>query len=117
MESRFGWVGDSRTWELDTGALSSRLIREQNQQHEYGYHLMSVQKFTCAQPGAEWAVCDFDVLVHKDAENGHLRHNRGPCCALRGGIKVGIFYVHLFKISLKINIFGHNMKARGGHKS
>ncbi|CAA0827763.1 Unknown protein [Striga hermonthica] len=75
-----GWVGDSRTWELDTGALSSRLYFYQDPGTKPARRIWSsinVGTEIYVSPAgatAEWTVSDFDVLVHKDGENGRLRY-------------------------------------------
>ncbi|KAJ0025863.1 hypothetical protein Pint_07480 [Pistacia integerrima] len=75
-----GWIGDSRTWELDVGpsrvAYTSpdMRIQEQNQQGVSGLPSMLVQKYMSAQMERlqNGPVSDFDLLVPKDdTYNGH----------------------------------------------
>ncbi|KAF8411931.1 hypothetical protein HHK36_004489 [Tetracentron sinense] len=69
-----GWVGDSRNWELDVGALSSRLYFYQR--YDPGtkpakrvWSSINVGTEIYVSPTgetAEWTVSDFDVLVPED---------------------------------------------------
>ncbi|KAI3464308.1 hypothetical protein Pfo_020971 [Paulownia fortunei] len=69
-----GWIGDPRTWELDTGALSSRLYFYQDPGTNPAKRVWSsinVGTEIYVSPAgvtAEWTVSDFDVLVPKVAE-------------------------------------------------
>ncbi|XP_030513032.1 uncharacterized protein LOC115727046 [Rhodamnia argentea] len=64
-----GWVGDSRTWELDVGALSSRLYFYQDPGTEPAKRVWSSIDVgteiyvSRSRVTAEWSVSDFDVLV------------------------------------------------------
>ncbi|KAG8378509.1 hypothetical protein BUALT_Bualt08G0144500 [Buddleja alternifolia] len=75
-----GWIGDPRTWELDTGALSSRLYFYQDPGTKPAKRIWSSinvgTEIYVSSSGvtAEWTVSDFDVLVPKDAEED----NSGP---------------------------------------
>ncbi|XP_021903445.1 uncharacterized protein LOC110818770 isoform X4 [Carica papaya] len=68
-----GWIGDPRTWELDVGALSSRLYFYQNPGTKPARRIWSSinvgTEIYVSKTGetAEWTVSDFDVLVPKDA--------------------------------------------------
>ncbi|PNS91028.1 hypothetical protein POPTR_019G076900v4 [Populus trichocarpa] len=73
-----GWVGDPRTWELDTGALSSRLYFYQDPGTKPARRVWSSinvgTEIYVSRAGetAEWTVSDFDVLVPEDiANDGH----------------------------------------------
>ncbi|XP_044512237.1 uncharacterized protein LOC123230165 isoform X2 [Mangifera indica] len=73
-----GWIGDSRTWELDVGALSSRLYFYQDPGTKPARRVWSSinvgTEIYVSQNGetAEWTVSDFDVLVPKgDNYYGH----------------------------------------------
>lgn len=80
-----GWVGDSRSWELDVGALSDRLYFYQDP----GSKPPAKRVWTSINVGteiyvtragesgetAEWAVSDFDVLVPQDASDGDAGGN------------------------------------------
>ncbi|WCJ44278.1 hypothetical protein M5689_024954 [Euphorbia peplus] len=67
-----GWIGDSRMWELDTGALSSRLFFYQDPGTKPARRIWSSinvgTEIYVSQSGetAEWTVSDFDVLVPQD---------------------------------------------------
>lgn len=67
-----GWVGDSRTWELDVGALSHRLYFYQDPGTEPAKRIWSSidvgTEIYVSRSGAiaEWSVSDFDVLVPED---------------------------------------------------
>nr|POF07943.1 hypothetical protein CFP56_45241 [Quercus suber] len=67
-----GWVGDSRTWVLDVGALSSQLYFYQDPRTELARRLWSSinvgTKIYVSSTGmiAEWSVSDFDILVLED---------------------------------------------------
>ncbi|KAL0360010.1 UNVERIFIED_CONTAM: hypothetical protein Sradi_3685500 [Sesamum radiatum] len=69
-----GWIGDPRTWELDTGALSSRLYFYQDPGSKPAKRVWSsinVGTEIYVSPNgatAEWTVSDFDVLVPKDTK-------------------------------------------------
>ncbi|KAK9070038.1 hypothetical protein SSX86_010437 [Deinandra increscens subsp. villosa] len=66
-----GWVGDSRTWELDVGGLSSRLYFYQDPgtkaakriwtSLDVGTEIFVTQK----DEEAEWSLSDFDVIITK----------------------------------------------------
>ncbi|OMP01152.1 hypothetical protein COLO4_12110 [Corchorus olitorius] len=64
-----GWIGDSRTWELDVGALSSRLYFYQDPGTKPARRIWSSLNVgteiyvSRAGETAEWTVSDFDVLV------------------------------------------------------
>ncbi|VVB08673.1 unnamed protein product [Arabis nemorensis] len=64
-----GWIGDSRSWELDVGALSSRLYFYQDPGSKPAKRVWtSINVGTeiyvsNRQETAEWTVSDFDVLV------------------------------------------------------
>ncbi|KAF5731542.1 hypothetical protein HS088_TW18G00222 [Tripterygium wilfordii] len=64
-----GWIGDSRTWELDVGSLSSRLYFYQDPGTKPAKRVWSSinagTEIYVSQGGetAEWTVSDFDVLV------------------------------------------------------
>eukprot|EP01018_Ginkgo_biloba_P023634 Gb_22038 [translate_table: standard] len=66
-----GWIGDPRTWELDVGALSSRLYFYQDPGTTPAKRLWSsidvgTEVYISAKDEiAEWTVSDFDVLVPK----------------------------------------------------
>ncbi|GKV35181.1 hypothetical protein SLEP1_g43484 [Rubroshorea leprosula] len=68
-----GWIGDSRTWELDVGALSSRLYFYQDPGTKPARRIWSSinvgTEIYVSQAGetAEWTVSDFDVLVSGEA--------------------------------------------------
>ncbi|XP_011031548.1 PREDICTED: uncharacterized protein LOC105130652 isoform X4 [Populus euphratica] len=73
-----GWIGDPRTWELDTGALSSRLYFYQDPGTKPARRVWSSinvgTEIYVSRAGetAEWTVSDFDVLVPEDiANDGH----------------------------------------------
>ncbi|KAL8482442.1 hypothetical protein ACS0TY_028570 [Phlomoides rotata] len=67
-----GWVGDPRTWELDTGALSSRLYFYQDPGTKPARRVWTSinvgTEIYVSSSGvtAEWTLSDFDVLVPKD---------------------------------------------------
>ncbi|KAL5776271.1 hypothetical protein ACOSP7_009197 [Xanthoceras sorbifolium] len=67
-----GWVGDSRTWELDVGALSNRLYFYQDPGTTPARRVWSSinvgAEIYVSPTGetAEWTVSDFDVLVPQD---------------------------------------------------
>ncbi|KAI4324225.1 hypothetical protein L6164_023779 [Bauhinia variegata] len=64
-----GWIGDSRTWELDVGILSNRLYFYQDPGTKPAKRIWSSinvgTEIYVSQTGetAEWTVSDFDVLV------------------------------------------------------
>ncbi|KAH9569470.1 hypothetical protein CY35_03G135400 [Sphagnum magellanicum] len=64
-----GWVGDSRTWTLDVGALSNRLYFYQDPGTEQAIRSwpsidVGTEMFNADNPDtAEWTVSDFDVLI------------------------------------------------------
>lgn len=64
-----GWIGDSRTWELDVGALSSRLFFYQDPGTKPARRIWSSinvgTEIYVSREGetAEWTVSNFDVLV------------------------------------------------------
>ncbi|CAK9200493.1 unnamed protein product [Sphagnum troendelagicum] len=64
-----GWVGDSRTWTLDVGALSNRLYFYQDPGTEPALRLwpsIDVGTEIFNDPNfqaAEWTVSDFDILI------------------------------------------------------
>ncbi|KAE8667558.1 agamous-like MADS-box protein AGL12-like [Hibiscus syriacus] len=64
-----GWIGDARTWELDVGALSSRLYFYQDPETKPARRVWSSINVgteiyvSRARETAEWTVSDFDVLV------------------------------------------------------
>ncbi|OWM79730.1 uncharacterized protein LOC116205068 isoform X2 [Punica granatum] len=64
-----GWVGDSRTWELDVGGLSSRLYFYQDPGTKPARRIwtsidMGTEIFVSNQDEvAEWTLSDFDVLL------------------------------------------------------
>ncbi|XP_031114291.1 uncharacterized protein LOC116017794 [Ipomoea triloba] len=73
-----GWVGDTRTWELDAGALSSRLYFYQDPGTKPARRIwfslnvgteIYVTGKGAAAATAEWSVSDFDVLIPD--ENSH----------------------------------------------
>ncbi|KAL5559828.1 hypothetical protein UlMin_036039 [Ulmus minor] len=72
-----GWIGDSRTWELDVGALSSRLYFYQDPGTDPARRVWSSlnvgTEIYVSRQGetAEWSVSDFDVLVPED-NNGYI---------------------------------------------
>ncbi|PRQ20647.1 hypothetical protein RchiOBHm_Chr7g0230431 [Rosa chinensis] len=74
-----GWIGDPRTWELDVGALSSRLYFYQDPGTEPAKRVWSSlnvgTEIYVSQPGetAEWTVSEFDVLVPEGVgDNGTM---------------------------------------------
>ncbi|KAL2467488.1 hypothetical protein Fot_51013 [Forsythia ovata] len=73
-----GWIGDSRTWELDVGALSSRLYFYQDPGTKPAKRVWSsinVGTEIYVSPSganAEWTVSNFDILVPKDSEEDGL---------------------------------------------
>ncbi|KAH6834024.1 calcium/calcium/calmodulin-dependent Serine/Threonine-kinase [Perilla frutescens var. hirtella] len=75
-----GWVGDSRTWELDTGALSSRLYFYQDPGTKPAKRVwtsINVGTEIYVSPSgatAEWSVSDFDVLVPNSVEEGRKEY-------------------------------------------
>lgn len=73
-----GWIGDSRTWELDVGTLSSRLYFYQDPGTKPAKRVWSSINIgteiyvSPSGANAEWTVSDFDILVPKDTEeDGH----------------------------------------------
>ncbi|KAJ9145970.1 hypothetical protein P3X46_028294 [Hevea brasiliensis] len=74
-----GWIGDSRTWELDVGALSSRLYFYQDPGTKPARRVWSSinvgTEIYVSKMGetAEWTVSDFDVLVPEDDGYGGYR--------------------------------------------
>uniref|UniRef100_A0A7C9FNZ0 DUF7705 domain-containing protein n=1 Tax=Opuntia streptacantha TaxID=393608 RepID=A0A7C9FNZ0_OPUST len=69
-----GWIGDARTWELDVGALSSRLYFYQDPGTKPARRIWSSINVgteiyvSNERETAEWTVSDFDVLVPEDAQ-------------------------------------------------
>uniref|UniRef100_A0A6N2LSE9 DUF7705 domain-containing protein n=1 Tax=Salix viminalis TaxID=40686 RepID=A0A6N2LSE9_SALVM len=67
-----GWIGDPRTWELDAGAVSSRLYFYQDPGTKPARRVWSSinvgTEIYVSREGetAEWTVSDFDVLVPED---------------------------------------------------
>ncbi|PIN11427.1 hypothetical protein CDL12_15966 [Handroanthus impetiginosus] len=67
-----GWIGDPRTWELDTGALSGRLYFYQDPGTKPAKRVWSSidvgTEIYVSSNGvtAEWTVSDFDVLAPKE---------------------------------------------------
>ncbi|XP_051123525.1 uncharacterized protein LOC127246296 [Andrographis paniculata] len=67
-----GWIGDPRSWELDAGALSSRLYFYQDPGSKPARRVwtsINVGAEIYISPSgvtAEWTLSDFDVLVPKD---------------------------------------------------
>ncbi|KAM1734701.1 hypothetical protein ACFX11_020139 [Malus domestica] len=72
-----GWVGDPRTWELDVGALSSRLYFYQDPGTKPAERVWSSinvgTEIYVSNSGetAEWTVSDFDVLVPEGVGGGY----------------------------------------------
>ncbi|PON33917.1 Serine/threonine protein kinase [Parasponia andersonii] len=70
-----GWIGDSRTWELDVGGLSSRLYFYQDPGTEPAKRVWSSlnvgTEIYVSRNGetAEWTVSDFDVLIPQDIDD------------------------------------------------
>ncbi|KAF3447389.1 hypothetical protein FNV43_RR12575 [Rhamnella rubrinervis] len=70
-----GWIGDSRTWELDVGALSSRLYFFQDPGTDPARRVWSSinvgTEIYVSRNGvtAEWTVSDFDILVPQDTND------------------------------------------------
>ncbi|KAA8546210.1 hypothetical protein F0562_003051 [Nyssa sinensis] len=70
-----GWVGDSRAWELDVGALSSRLYFYQDPgtipaKRVWFSINVGTEIYVSSQGAtAEWTVSDFDVLVVPEESN------------------------------------------------
>jgi hypothetical protein len=68
-----GWIEDPRTWELDVGALSSRLYFYQDPGTPPAKRLWSSIDvgtevyISGSDEIAEWTVSDFDVLIPKDS--------------------------------------------------
>lgn len=64
-----GWIGDRRTWELDVGALSSRLYFYQDPGTKPARRIWSSINIgteiyvSHTRETAEWSVSDFDVLL------------------------------------------------------
>ncbi|XP_023760352.1 uncharacterized protein LOC111908777 [Lactuca sativa] len=64
-----GWVGDARTWDLDVGALSSRLYFYQDPGTKAATRIwtsldVGTEIFVSDKPEeAEWIVSDFDVII------------------------------------------------------
>ncbi|GFQ00596.1 12-oxophytodienoate reductase 1 [Phtheirospermum japonicum] len=75
-----GWVGDRRTWELDTGKLSSRLYFYQDPGTKPARRVwtsINVGTEIYVSPAgvtAEWSVSDFDVLVPQVAKQGGFKY-------------------------------------------
>ncbi|XP_057793693.1 uncharacterized protein LOC131010262 [Salvia miltiorrhiza] len=73
-----GWIGDRRTWELDTGALSNRLYFYQDPRTKPAKRVwisINVGTEIYVSPGgvtAEWSVSDFDVLVPNNGEEEYM---------------------------------------------
>ncbi|RWR90330.1 hypothetical protein CKAN_01942100 [Cinnamomum micranthum f. kanehirae] len=71
-----GWVGDSRTWELDVGALSNRLYFYQDPGTKPARRIWSSinvgTEIYVSRNGetAEWAVSDFDILIPESVTEG-----------------------------------------------
>ncbi|XP_077231599.1 uncharacterized protein LOC143864707 [Tasmannia lanceolata] len=71
-----GWIGDSKTWELDVGALSSRLYFYQDPGTKPAMRLWSSINVgteiyvSNTVETAEWTVSDFDVLIPESATKG-----------------------------------------------
>lgn len=78
-----GWIGDPRTWELDTGALSSRLYFYQDPGTKSARRVWTSinvgSEIYVSRTGvtAEWTVSDFDVLVPEDVEQDDWTHQVG----------------------------------------
>ncbi|KAM5575024.1 hypothetical protein ABKV19_014123 [Rosa sericea] len=70
-----GWIGDPRTWNLDVGALSSRLYFYQDPGTEPAKRVWSSINVgteiyvSSAGETAEWTVSEFDVLVPQGVED------------------------------------------------
>ncbi|EXB81491.1 hypothetical protein L484_014298 [Morus notabilis] len=70
-----GWIGDSRTWELDVGGLSSRLYFYQDPGTEPARRVwtslnVGTEIYVSSRgETAEWTVSDFDVLVPEDIDD------------------------------------------------
>uniref|UniRef100_A0A7N0UTL2 DUF7705 domain-containing protein n=1 Tax=Kalanchoe fedtschenkoi TaxID=63787 RepID=A0A7N0UTL2_KALFE len=64
-----GWIGDARTWELDVGALSSRLYFYQDPGHPPARRIwtsldVGTEVFISDRDEvAEWTLSDFDVIL------------------------------------------------------
>ncbi|WRX09533.1 hypothetical protein QQP08_002020 [Theobroma cacao] len=75
-----GWIGDSRTWELDVGALSSRLYFYQDPGTKPARRIWSSlnvgTEIYVSPTGetAEWTVSDFDVLVPEVMKTKVIAH-------------------------------------------
>uniref|UniRef100_A0A7N0ZZ30 DUF7705 domain-containing protein n=1 Tax=Kalanchoe fedtschenkoi TaxID=63787 RepID=A0A7N0ZZ30_KALFE len=72
MKKGDGWIGDSRTWDLDAGALSSRLYFYQDPGTKaakrvwHSIHVGTEIYVSHSRETAEWFVSDFDILVPKE---------------------------------------------------
>ncbi|XP_057524941.1 uncharacterized protein LOC130804501 [Amaranthus tricolor] len=68
-----GWIGDSRSWELDVGALSSRLYFYQDPGTTPAKRIWSSINVgteiyvSNTRETAEWTVSDFDILLPNDS--------------------------------------------------
>lgn len=65
-----GWIGDTRTWELDVGRLSQSLYFYQDPRTAPARRLwtsidLGTEIYKDADQVAEWTVSDFDILVPK----------------------------------------------------
>ncbi|XVE86451.1 hypothetical protein DITRI_Ditri18aG0035200 [Diplodiscus trichospermus] len=75
-----GWTGDKRTWELDVGALSSRLYFYQDPGTKPARRIWSSINVgteiyvSLTGETAEWTVSDFDVLVPEFTHKGDSSH-------------------------------------------
>ncbi|XP_057974975.1 uncharacterized protein LOC131162472 isoform X2 [Malania oleifera] len=71
-----GWVGDSRTWDLDVGGLSDRLYFYQDPGTKPAKRIWSSidvgTEIYVSHAGvtAEWSVSDFDILIPEDVSDG-----------------------------------------------
>ncbi|CAH9113614.1 unnamed protein product [Cuscuta europaea] len=68
-----GWIGDSRTWDLDVGGLSHSLYFYQDpgtrpSTREWTSIDLGTEIFKDPNQEAEWTVTDFDVLITKKTE-------------------------------------------------
>ncbi|KAK9929887.1 hypothetical protein M0R45_026960 [Rubus argutus] len=82
-----GWVGNPRTWELDVGALSSRLYSYQDPGTEPATRVWSSINvgteiyISRAGETAEWTASEFDVLVPEGVEvDGSSSYCNHPFC-------------------------------------
>ncbi|KAL1533877.1 hypothetical protein AAHA92_33698 [Salvia divinorum] len=75
-----GWIGDRRTWELDTGALSSRLYFYQDPGTKAAKRVwisINVGTEIYVSPAgvtSEWTVSDLDVLIPNNSEEGRREY-------------------------------------------